>query len=140
MNLGAEHSGSTGKLYYYDSSGKMIYMDAGEIGEDGNISLSFSHASEYVVVFEKAPLDQDDETDSGNKGEGTLAPDRDEKKDTVCPVSKRLGRGHLIPAKQRARQPGLHGSLTYCDFELNDNFVTEKFTVVSYADGIINIS
>lgn len=83
VNLGAEHSGSTGKLYYYDSSGKMIYMDAGEIGEDGNISLSFSHASEYVVVFEKAPLDQDDETDSGNKGEGTLAPDRDEKKDTV---------------------------------------------------------
>ena len=83
VNLGAEHSGSTGKLYYYDSSGKMIYMDAGEIGEDGNISLSFSHASEYVVVFEKESLDQDDETDSGNKGEGTLAPDRDEKKDTV---------------------------------------------------------
>ncbi len=83
VNLGAEHSGSTGKLYYYDSSGKMIYMDAGEIGEDGNISLSFSHASEYVVVFEKASLDQDDETDSGNKGEGTLAPDRDEKKDTA---------------------------------------------------------
>ena len=44
VNLGSENSGSTGKLYYYDSSGKLIYMDAGEVGADGNISLSFSHA------------------------------------------------------------------------------------------------
>ena len=59
MNLGSENSGSTGKLYYYDSSGKLIYMDAGEVGADGNISLSFSHASEYVVIFERAPVEDE---------------------------------------------------------------------------------
>ena len=61
VNLGSENSGSTGKLYYYDSSGKLIYMDAGEVGADGNISLSFSHASEYVVIFEKAPVEDENE-------------------------------------------------------------------------------
>lgn len=66
VNLGSEHSGSTGKLYYYDSAGKLVYRDAGEIGEDGNISLSFSHASDYVVVIEKASSDmeEDDENNS----------------------------------------------------------------------------
>ena len=73
VNLGSENSGSTGKLYYYDSSGKLIYMDAGEVGADGNISLSFSHASEYVVVFEKASVEDEteDETDkeTGNEAD-----------------------------------------------------------------------
>ena len=71
VNLGSENSGSTGKLYYYDSSGKLIYMDAGEVGADGNISLSFSHASEYVVVFEKASVEDEteDETDKETDNE-----------------------------------------------------------------------
>ena len=69
VNLGSENSGSTGKLYYYDSSGKLIYMDAGEVGADGNISLSFSHASEYVVIFERAPVEDEGENDNGNNNE-----------------------------------------------------------------------
>ena len=63
LNLGSQHSGSKGNLYYYDSAGKLIFRDAGEIGADGNISLSFSHASEYVVIIEKASLE------SGNKND-----------------------------------------------------------------------
>ena len=64
VNLGSEHSGCTGRLYYYDSAGKLIFQNAGEIGADGNISLSFSHASEYVVIIEK------ELADSGNENEG----------------------------------------------------------------------
>ena len=93
VNLGVEHSGSTGKMYYYDSSGKLVYMDAGEIGPDGNISLSFSHASEYVVIFEKASVDSSTGTNSGGKVEGMipLEPDGKNESDSVIPKSPKTG-------------------------------------------------
>lgn len=66
LNLGSEHSGATGNLYYYDSSGKLIFVNSGQISPDGTTSLSFSHASDYVIVIEKksdqekAPSQNDD--------------------------------------------------------------------------------
>ncbi len=69
VNLGSENSGCTGNLYYYDSAGKLVFQNAGEIGADGNISLSFSHASEYVVIIDKELTDSGNETDEGNKEE-----------------------------------------------------------------------
>lgn len=54
LNLGSENSGSYGNLYYYDSSGKLIFRNAGQIGPDGSTTLSFSHASDYVAVVDKA--------------------------------------------------------------------------------------
>jgi hypothetical protein len=38
---------------YYDSSGKLIFVNSGQISPDGTTSLSFSHASDYVIVIEK---------------------------------------------------------------------------------------
>lgn len=51
LNLGSEHSGEFGNLYYYDSSSKLVFMDAGQINADGTVSLSFSHASDYVIII-----------------------------------------------------------------------------------------
>ena len=50
-NIGSEYAGKYGNLYYYDSTGRMIFQNAGIIDADGNISLNFSHASEYAVVI-----------------------------------------------------------------------------------------
>ena len=50
-NIGSEYDGKYGNLYYYDSTGRMIFQNAGTIDADGNISLNFSHASEYAVVI-----------------------------------------------------------------------------------------
>lgn len=50
-NIGSEYAGKYGNLYYYDSTGRMIFQNAGTIDADGNISLNFSHASEYAVVI-----------------------------------------------------------------------------------------
>ena len=50
-NIGSEYAGKYGNLYYYDSTGRMIFQNAGAIDVDGNISLNFSHASEYAVVI-----------------------------------------------------------------------------------------
>ena len=88
VNLGAEHSGSTGHLYYYDSSGKMIYMDAGDVGADGNISLSFSHASEYVIIFEQASLNNGNDVNSGTEGKDTSSQSPDEKKNNDSGIRK----------------------------------------------------
>lgn len=50
INVGSENSGKYGNLYYYDSTGKLVFMNAGMIDANGNVTLSFSHASEYLLV------------------------------------------------------------------------------------------
>ena len=47
----------------------MIFRDAGVIGADGSISLSFSHASEYVVIIDKKISEEGNQNSSDN---GTL--------------------------------------------------------------------
>lgn len=51
LNLGSQNKGQFGNLYYYDSTGKLVFMDAGKIDDNGNVSLTFSHASDYVIVI-----------------------------------------------------------------------------------------
>lgn len=63
LNLGSENSGGTGSLYYYDSTGKLVFMNSGKIGADGSTSLSFSHASDYVIVIDKADSPDNDKKD-----------------------------------------------------------------------------
>lgn len=53
MNMGSQNAGKKGNLYYHDSDGKMVFIDAGVIEENGNVSLAFSHASDYVIVIEQ---------------------------------------------------------------------------------------
>lgn len=57
INLGSEKAGQYGNLYYYDSNEKLVFMNSGKIDEDGNVSLLFSHASEYVVVIGEKVVD-----------------------------------------------------------------------------------
>lgn len=51
INVGSENAGEYGNLYYYNSEGRMIFNDAGKVSTDGSLSLDFSHASDYVIVF-----------------------------------------------------------------------------------------
>ena len=41
INVGSEHEGEFGNLYYHDSNGKLVFMNAGQIDGDGNVSLNF---------------------------------------------------------------------------------------------------
>lgn len=60
LNVGSDKAGKYGNLFYYDSDGKMVYIDAGVVTADGMLSLTFSHASEYVVVFNEKQMSQSD--------------------------------------------------------------------------------
>lgn len=51
FNIGSEYQGKYGNLFYYDSNGKLVFMNAGKISGDGTVSLEFSHASDYVIVI-----------------------------------------------------------------------------------------
>ncbi len=51
FNLGSEYKDKFGNLYWYDSAGKMVFIDSGLIDEDGNVDLTFSHASDYAIVM-----------------------------------------------------------------------------------------
>lgn len=50
INVGDQYAGQFGNLYYYDSNEKLVFQNAGIIDGDGNVSLEFAHASDYVVV------------------------------------------------------------------------------------------
>lgn len=60
VNVGSEHSGQFGNLYYHDSDGKMVFINTGKINSDGNVSLEFSHASDYVIVMSDKEMSQSD--------------------------------------------------------------------------------
>lgn len=51
VNVGSKNVGKYGNLYYYNKDGQLEFMNAGKIDKDGNVQLSFNHASEYVVVI-----------------------------------------------------------------------------------------
>ena len=58
LNMGNEYSGQFGNLYYHDSDGKMVFINAGKIQPDGNVNLEFSHASDYVIVMSDKEMSQ----------------------------------------------------------------------------------
>lgn len=60
IGIGAEYSGSYGNLYYHDSAGKMVFINAGMIDSSGNVKLTFSHASDYLIVISDRMMSQTD--------------------------------------------------------------------------------
>ena len=86
INVGSDNAGKFGNLYYYDSDGRMVFMNAGTIREDGTVSLSFSHASDYVVVISDKQMSQANVPDD-------LQPVKDSGKDQTTDGNKTSGQG-----------------------------------------------
>ena len=58
VNMDQKNAGLYANLFYYnEESGELEFICAGEIGSDGNVDLTFSHASDYVVVIDAQPMD-----------------------------------------------------------------------------------
>ena len=53
INVGAQYAGDTISLYYHDSLGKLVFIDSSLVDANGDVVLSFSHASDYVIVVDK---------------------------------------------------------------------------------------
>lgn len=54
FNVGKENVGKYVNLYYYnEQDGDLEYQNSGTVDKDGNTTLSFSHASEYVAIIDE---------------------------------------------------------------------------------------
>lgn len=60
INVGSQYHGQYGNLFYYDRDGKIVFINSGMIDENGNVTLTFSHASDYVVVMNKQKMSDND--------------------------------------------------------------------------------
>ena len=86
LNIGKEYKGKYGNLYYYDNDGKLVFMNAGEIDANGNVAVSFSHASEYVIVVGDKAATPDNNNDKIENNDKTDNKTDNNKTDDKTPV------------------------------------------------------
>ncbi|HAU86130.1 MAG TPA: hypothetical protein DCW90_11735, partial [Lachnospiraceae bacterium] len=59
VNMGSDNTGLFANLFYYnEGTGELEFICAGEVGEDGNVELTFNHASEYTIVIDSQSMEQ----------------------------------------------------------------------------------
>ena len=58
INVDAKNAGLYANLFYYnEKAGKMEFICADRVSEDGTAELTFTHASDYAIVIDKNPMD-----------------------------------------------------------------------------------
>ena len=71
INMEAKNAGLYANLFYYnETTGELEFICADEIAEDGTADLTFTHASDYTIVIDEAPMDgseADDSTEIGSE-------------------------------------------------------------------------
>ena len=79
FNVDKELSGKNAVLYYYNPEGKLEKQDECVVGDDGTVTFKFTHASDYVVVYEgtgtDAPVTPDEPSDEPSTPETPDTPD-----------------------------------------------------------------
>lgn len=57
LNVGKEFAKQYGNLYWYNDN-QLSFVDANQVDQDGYLSLTFNHASDYVIVFDSQAHDK----------------------------------------------------------------------------------
>lgn len=71
VNMGAKNNGYYANLYYFNELKREAeFMDSGKIRLNGRVKLTFTHASEYIIVIDAA-----DHGSAGGTGDDTSKPD-----------------------------------------------------------------
>lgn len=72
INMEKKNTGLYANLFYYnEADGELEFICADEIDAEGNADLEFTHASDYTIVIDKAPMDElTEEADEQEKAEG----------------------------------------------------------------------
>ena len=54
LNMGSNNAGLYANLFYYDpDTNSLEFVTADEVKESGSVSLTFGHASDYVIIINK---------------------------------------------------------------------------------------
>lgn len=65
INLGKDNAGLYAVLYYYNDD--LEYICESEISSDGIAELTFTHASDYLIVIDEKPVNGDNHPDNSDK-------------------------------------------------------------------------
>lgn len=68
INLGSGNAGQKASLYYY-SNGAFELMCESEISTDGTARLTFTHASDYLIVIGESKTDESDNSGTTSSGD-----------------------------------------------------------------------
>lgn len=73
INMEAKNVGLYANLFYYnETTGELEFICADEIAEDGTADLTFTHASDYTIVIDEAPMDGNEADDSTGTGSNNV--------------------------------------------------------------------
>lgn len=73
INMEAKNVGLYANLFYYnETTGELEFICADEIAEDGTADLTFTHASDYTIVIDEAPVDGNGADDSTGTGSNNV--------------------------------------------------------------------
>lgn len=73
INMEAKNVGLYANLFYYnETTGELEFICADEISEDGTADLTFTHASDYTIVIDEAPMDGNGADDSTGTGSNNV--------------------------------------------------------------------
>lgn len=66
LNVDKKNAGLYANLFYYNpETGKLEYICADQIDEDGNAELTFTHASDYTIVIDEGEMKETADTGNG---------------------------------------------------------------------------
>ena len=78
VNMESKNSGMYANLFYYnEQTGKLEFVSAGQIDSDGNVELSFTHASDYTIVVAANIMSDNSQADN-NADETIPSPKTDD--------------------------------------------------------------
>lgn len=60
LGVGSQYAGKYGNLFHHNNDKKMAFIDTGLIDASGNVNLTFSHASDYLLVISDRMMSQAD--------------------------------------------------------------------------------
>ncbi len=86
VNMEAKNAGLYANLFYYNGqSGELEFVCAGEIDAEGNVDLTFTHASDYTIVIDVQSMAKAEEPTVSESPENTEEPSGTEspKEDTA---------------------------------------------------------
>lgn len=73
INMEAKNVGLYANLFYYnETTGELEFICADEIAEDGTADLTFTHASDYTIVIDEAPMDGNGADNSTGTGSNNV--------------------------------------------------------------------
>ncbi len=114
INVGQAHAGLYANIFYYnEGAGRLEFVTGHQINDDGITKLTFTHASDYIIVVNKKATDESTgESSSGDSDESTAA-NTSQKIESLSPRTGEFGPAANESGSGEPRSEGNHPNLVW---------------------------